>query len=84
LPEGGVQQPALSDDDHVDQEDDTLLWSPLAQPTLRAALYRVLAGTAGFTISDDVTDPAGRSAIAMTRHYSGLSETDITYEDPIT
>ena len=84
LPESGVQQPALTDDDDVYQEADTLLWSPLVQPTLRAALYRVLARTTGFTITDDVTDPSGRTAIAMTRHYSGIPETDITYEDPAT
>jgi hypothetical protein len=84
LPVGEVQQPALSDDDYVYQEADTLLWSPLVQPTLRAALYKVLAGTDGFTITDDVTDPDGRPAIAMTRHYNGVPETDTTYEDPAT
>jgi hypothetical protein len=84
LPAGQVQQPALSDDDYVYQEADNLLWSPLVQPALRAALYKVLAGTNGFTITDDVTDPDGRPAIAMTRHYNGVPETDITYEDPAT
>jgi hypothetical protein len=84
LPVGQVQQPALSDDDYVYQEADTLLWSPLVQPTLRAALYKVLAGTDGFTISADATDPDGRPAIAMTRHYNGVPETDTTYEDPAT
>jgi hypothetical protein len=84
LPVGEVQQAALSDDDYVYQEADTLLWSPLVRPTLRAALYKVLAGTDGYTITDDVTDPDGRPAIAMTRHYNGVPETDTTYEDPAT
>jgi hypothetical protein len=77
-------QPVLSDDDEVYQEADTLLWSPLVQPDLRSALYKVLAGTSGFTVTTSATDPAGRPAIAMTRHYNGVPETDTTYEDPAT
>jgi hypothetical protein len=74
----------LSDDDYVYQEADLLLWSPLVSPTLRSALYKVLATTSGFTLVTGVTDPAGRAAIAMTRHYDGIAETDTTYEDPAT
>jgi hypothetical protein len=77
-------QPVLSDDDYVYQEADTLLWSPLVQPALRSALYKVLAGTNGFTITTDATDPSGRPAIAMTRHDNGVPEIDTTYEDPAT
>jgi hypothetical protein len=83
LPADGGQ-PVLSDDDDVYQEADTLLWSPLVQPTLRAALYKVLAGTSGFTVTSGASDPAGRPAVAMTRHYNGVPETDTTYEDPTT
>jgi hypothetical protein len=77
-------QPLLSDDDYVYEEADTLLWSPLVQPVLRAALYKVLAGTSGFTVHSQATDPSGRAAIAMTRHYNGVPDTDTTYEDPAT
>jgi hypothetical protein len=77
-------QPVLSDDDDVYQEADTLLWSPLVQPTLRAALYKVLAGTSGFTVHTQATDPSGRAAIAMTRHDNGVPGTDTTFEDPAT
>ncbi|HEX3796768.1 MAG TPA: hypothetical protein VHV57_19905 [Acidimicrobiales bacterium] len=77
-------QPVLSDDDYVYQEADELLWSPLVQPSLRSALYKVLAGTNGFTMNGDATDPSGRSAIAMIRHYNGVPEIDTTYEDPTT
>jgi hypothetical protein len=80
----GDGQPMLSDDDYVYQEADTLLWSPLVQPALRSALYKVLAATSGFTITSDATDPSGRPAIAMVRHYTGVTETDTTYEDPAT
>jgi hypothetical protein len=74
----------LSDDDYVYQEADQLLWSPLVSPTLRSAIYKVLASTSGFTITTGVTDPSGRPAIEMTRYYNGIAETDTTYEDPTT
>jgi hypothetical protein len=77
-------QPTLSDDDYVYQEADTLLWSPLVQPTLRSALYKVLAGTNEFSVNSGAVDPAGRPAIAMVRHYNGVPEVDTTYEDPST
>lgn len=77
-------QPTLTDDDYVYQEADDLLWSPLVQPALRSALYKVLAGTSGFTINPNATDPDGRPAIAMTRQYSGVASTSVTYEDPTT
>jgi hypothetical protein len=79
-----LRQPVLSDDDYVYQEADQLLWSPLVEPALRSALYKVLAETSGFTITSHATDPAGRPAIAMTRRYTGVRETDTTYENPAT
>jgi hypothetical protein len=79
-PNGG--QPALSDDDYVYEEADLLLWSPLVQPDLRSALYKVLAGTSGIMINPTATDPAGQPAIAMTRHDDGVPSTSTTYEDP--
>jgi hypothetical protein len=68
----------------VYQEANLLLWSPLVSTTLRSALYKVLAATSGFSITTGVTDPSGRPAIEMTRHYNGIPETDTTYEDPTT
>jgi hypothetical protein len=79
-----VQQPTLSDDDYIYQEADTLLWSPLVEPDLRSALYEVLASMSGYSVNETATDPSGRTAIAMTRTYSGTNETDTTYEDPTT
>jgi hypothetical protein len=75
-------EPALSDDDYVYEEADDLLWSPLVQPPLRSALYKVLAGTSGVTVNPNVTDPAGRPAIAMTRRDNGVPSSATTYEDP--
>ncbi len=79
-----IIQRALSDDDLVYEEANDLLWSPLVQPALRSALYKVLATTSGFTLDPDATDPSGRPAIAMVRHWNGTDETDTTYEDPQT
>lgn len=85
-PSGGIApalDPTFTDDDYVYQEADTMLWSPVISPTLRSALYKVLAHTSGYTVANG-TDPAGRPAVVMTRTYSGSNETDITYEDPST
>jgi hypothetical protein len=84
LAKAQAQTPTLTDDDYLYQEADLLLWSPLVQPTLRSALYQVLASTTGYSINQSATDPAGRTAIAMIRTYSGVNETDTTYEDPST
>jgi len=75
--------PTFSDDDYIYQEADLMLWSPLVQPNLRSALYKVLAATTGYSVSTG-NDPVGRSAVIMTRSYTGVSETDTTYEDPTT
>jgi hypothetical protein len=79
-----VNEPTLTDDDNVYQEADEQLWNPLVGPSLRSALYKVLAATPGVTVIDSATDPSGRPAIEMKRTYTGTPETDITYEDPAT
>jgi hypothetical protein len=80
------KQPQLSDDVLVYQEANLLLWSPLVQPQLRAALYRVIANTGGYSINSSATDPSGRAAVAMTNTSTvdGTPETDVIYEDPST
>ena len=79
-----AQPPALSDDDYIYQEASTLLWSALVQPPLRSALYQVLASINGVTVTQNATDPAGQPAIAVSYAFTGVSETDTTYEDPST
>lgn len=85
-PHTGIQ-PALvqgfTSEDYVYQEAGLLLWSPLTSPALRSALYQVLAGTSGYTVTQG-TDPAGRPATVMTRTYTANAETDTTYENPAT
>jgi hypothetical protein len=80
------KQPQLSDDVLVYQEANLLLWSPLVQPQLRAALYRVIANTGGYSLNSNATDPSGRPAVAMTNTSTvdGTPETDVIYEDPST
>jgi hypothetical protein len=81
-----IAEPRPSDGDLVYEEANDLLWSPLTPPALRAALYKVLAATSGFTVDANATDPSGRPAVTMTRHTTldGTAETDVTYEDPST
>ncbi|MGH2718291.1 MAG: CU044_5270 family protein [Actinomycetota bacterium] len=91
--------PALSDNDYVYEEANSLLWSPLVQPALRSALYQVLAQTPGVSVNPNATDPSGRPAIAMTRTdgsagvqddrvvhnpSSSTDATEVTFEDPST
>jgi hypothetical protein len=85
-PAKAPQQPQLSDDVLVYQEANLLLWSPLVQPQLRAALYRVIANTGGYSLNSNATDPSGRPAVAMTNTSTvgGTPETDVIYEDPST
>jgi hypothetical protein len=76
---------AVREDDIYEAASD-LLRSPLVQPVLRSALYKVLATTSGVSVDAHATDPAGRPAIAMSRRYSQNGEQlqSITYEDPTT
>jgi hypothetical protein len=83
-PNAMVTEPTLTDDDSVYQEADEMLWSPVVGPSLRSALYKVLATTPGVTVVNNATDPSGRAAIKMQRTYTGVAATDITYEDPAT
>jgi hypothetical protein len=83
----GLQtQPQISDDDFVYEEADDMLWSALVPPTLRSALYQVLAGRSGYTVDQHATDPSGRPAVAMTHTTTvgGTPEAEVTYEDPQT
>jgi hypothetical protein len=83
-PNAVVTEPTLTADDNVYQEADEMLWSPVVGPSLRSALYKVLATTPGVTVVNNATDPSGRPAIKMQRTYTGVAATDITYEDPAT
>jgi hypothetical protein len=81
----------VSDDDMVFQQASDLLWNPLVSPTLRSALYKVLASVPGVTVNSSARDADGQPAVEISRtDNSGLPGgksdgiTYATYEDPAT
>jgi hypothetical protein len=80
-----------SDNDMVFQEATYLLWNPLVSPTLRSALYRLLATVPGVHVSTSARDALGRRAVELSREdVSGRpgsksdGQTYATYESPTT
>lgn len=75
--------PPGSPDDRVFQQAMDYLWNPLTPPALRAALFRVLAGTPGVKVDRTAHDTAGRVAVRIT--WTSRDKTVYTaYEDPRT
>lgn len=66
-----------------EQATDTL-WNPLVPPSLRSALYKVLAGTPGVTVRTHARDLSGRPATEISRVDNPQGETTSTFEDPAT
>ena len=77
---------APGNQDLVFQEATEMLWSPLVQSTLRAALYKVIATTSGVSVNVHAIDPTGRPAIALSRRWTlGHAQYKSTdYENPST
>jgi hypothetical protein len=83
--EEGVQSETIqgaTPDDVVFQEATSWLWNPLLSPSLRSAIYKVLAATPGVTVKTGTTDAIGRPAIEISRYDSDQRYT--TYESPST
>jgi hypothetical protein len=57
------------------------LWNPLISPSLRSALYKVLASIPGVVVNKHATDMAGRAAIEISRVNSGSKADVATFED---
>ncbi|MGH3123439.1 MAG: hypothetical protein ACRDND_20815 [Streptosporangiaceae bacterium] len=68
-------------DDLVFQEATDWLWNPLLSPTLRSAMYKVLAATPGVTVKTGTTDQAGRPAIEISG-YDSFAGGESTFESP--
>jgi hypothetical protein len=78
-PEAGI----TADDLVFEQATDTL-WNPLVPPSLRSALYKVLAGTPGVSVRTHTRDLSGRPATEISRVDNPQGETTSTFEDPAT
>jgi hypothetical protein len=72
----------LTDDDLVFEQATDMLWNPLVGPTLRSALYKVLADTPGVLVNAHATDASGRPAVEISRYDSVAGVEDQTFENP--
>lgn len=83
---GAVPMPnlKLTDDDLVFEQATTMLWNPLVGPTLRSALYKVLADTPGVLVNTHAADDSGRLAIEISRYDRAAGVDDQTFENPAT
>ena len=76
--------PPPTDNDLVFEQATDLLWEPHLSPSLRAGLYRVLAGTPGVQVRTGVTDSAGRPAVEISRVDQVAKANVETFENPKT
>jgi hypothetical protein len=77
-------QAGITADDLVFEQATDTLWNPLVPPSLRSALYKVLAGTPGVTVRTHARDLSGRPATEISRVDNADGETTSTFEDPAT
>jgi hypothetical protein len=73
--------PLPTDDDMVFEQAAQVLWDPNLSPDLRAALYKVLAGTPGVQVKADATDSSGRPAVEISRFEAWSKQEVEAFED---
>ncbi len=76
--------PQPTDNDLVFEQATDLLWEPHLSPALRAALYKVLAGTPGVKVRTGATDSTGRPAVEISRVDQVAKANVETFENPKT
>jgi hypothetical protein len=59
-----------------------LLWNPVVTPTLRSALFRVLAATPGVVVKAHASDSIGRPAVEISRFDPQANYTEAIFESP--
>jgi hypothetical protein len=74
--------PRETRDDLVFSQAAYLLWNPLVPPSLRSALFKVLAATPGVKANDHAHDSIGRSAVEISRYDQAASYTEAIFESP--
>ena len=73
--------PKPTDDDMIFEQAAVVLWDPNLSPDLRAALYKVLAGTPGVEVKSDATDSSGRPAVEISRFEAWSKQEVEAFED---
>jgi hypothetical protein len=76
--------PQPTDNDLVFEGAADALWTPNLSPALRAALYKVLAGTPGVQVRNGARDSAGRPAVEISRLDQVAKANVETFENPKT
>ena len=76
--------PQPTDNDLVFEQATDLLWEPHLSPSLRAALYKVLADTPGVKVRTGATDSTGRPAVEISRVDQVAKANVETFENPKT
>jgi hypothetical protein len=76
-----MRGPKPTDDDMIFEQAAVVLWDPNLSPDLRAALYKVLAGTPGVEVKSDATDSSGRPAVEISRFEAWSKQEVEAFED---
>ena len=59
-----------------------MLWNPLVGPTLRSALFKVLATTPGVAVNSDASDSLGRPAVEISQVNDHVGDGVAVFENP--
>jgi hypothetical protein len=77
-----ASRPKETRDDKVFSQAAYLLWNPAISPSLRSALFKVLAATPGVRVDPHARDGIGRDAVEISRYDKAANYTETIYEAP--